>query len=233
MTRTEIIELVHQNTERKWEKLNIRAAMSIVLQDFCARNRFWWRKGSFSFNTMQGTPTYDLTLITTTPALTELAIEEIIVLQMFQSATPQLVTMEPVLDDEQIGFMVEGFNANGTAGQVTPERYTFDPNDYKVIRIDAPNGVYKLRAQCWLMPNPQSDSVNDAIPLVPPWHHKTIVAGMEAYIWKRVYGPGDDKYITAKQEYEDDILNAQARPSFTTNRANHMVSSEQAIRSTI
>ena len=230
MTKTQLIEQCNITTERKFEKYGLKIPLLLVLQDFCGRNRYWWRKWSFSFNTVLGTPTYDLSAITTTPSLTDISVEEITVLSMINAGT--VVELDPVFDDQTVNSMIEGYNINGTTGAVTPSRYTIDPNGYSGLRIDTPNGVYKLRASAWMMPNPATDSTSDAVPIVPPWHHKAIMAGMEAYVWKRIYGPEDSKFITANKEYEDAIILAQARPRFTTNYNQQFIGSGEAIRST-
>jgi len=100
------------------------------------------------------------------------------------------------------------------------------------LRLDIPDAAYAMYMSFWAMPNPSTDTASSTVPLVPPPHHKAIVAGMEYSIWKRIYGPTDPKVVTAKQGYEDAIMLAQARPSFTTNRSQQLTSPESAVRST-
>jgi hypothetical protein len=235
MTRQDIIEQANINTERKWEKYGLARPLLVVMQDFCSRNRYWWRQCSTQFSTVAGTPTYDLSQIATSPSLgqQEIAVEEVMSIGIVQvGQNPPVDELTPVFDPQTLNEMINGINVNGQAANTRPSRYTFDANDYKIIRIDAPDGVYKLQTTFWGMPDFQIDSPNNFVPLIPPWHHKALIVGLEAYIWKRIYGPLNPRAATAKQEYEEHILLAQARPRFTTNYTQTFTQSESAVRST-
>jgi hypothetical protein len=234
MTRADIIELATVNTERKYEKVgNAQLAFAYVLQDFCGRNRFWWRQLYTTFQTVAGTQTYDLTSVTLSPALPEIAIEEITQIGLVSiGQNPPIGYLSPIFDPETIIEMKQGVNINGLNVPAPPSRFAMDFNDYKTLLLDAPDGIYTLAVTGWAMPNPAKDSTNAAVPVVPPWHHKAIVDGMEAYIWSKIYGPQNDKYVTANAKYEASIALAQARPRFSTNYAQQLIQSEDAVRST-
>lgn len=235
MTRTDIIELAHQLTERKAEKvLDMPLLLAHVLQDFCGRNRYWWRNYYATFSTAPNVQDYDMTDSTVfTPDLSEIGVEEITQVAVIQGGqTPPVAYLEPVFDPRTLIEMRSGLNQNGAATPGTPSRYIVDANSYNQLLLDMPDGVYSMAVTFWAMPNPKKDSVSDCIPLVPPWHHKALVAGLVSLIWKRVEGIGSKEYITSKQEYEDYITLAQARPRFTTNYAQQFTSAEDAIRST-
>src|SRR5437868_15508716 len=80
MTRSDIIELANEFTERKGEKiLDMNLLFASTCMGICKKGRHWWRKWDVQFNTVQGQTTYDLTNPATfTPALTDIAVEEII-----------------------------------------------------------------------------------------------------------------------------------------------------------
>lgn len=228
MTRTELIELVNQLTERKAESiLSLPLLYQHVLQEFCGENRFWWRKRTVSFNTVVGQPQYDLTQVVTTPVLTDISIEETTRLSMVVNTT-DLIELDPIFDDLTISEAIED---TGTTGP--PNTYGFDATDWKTLRImPIPDNVYKLRLVAWFMPNPATDSTSDAIPLVPPHLHRGIVHGMEKYIWRVVYGQEDPKTMTAQAAYDKAVAQAQIRPRFTTNYTSQLISQENSVQST-
>lgn len=229
MTRTDIIELANQLTERKAEKiLSLPLLFGFVLQDFCGRNRYWWRNYYASFTTVIDQQDYDMSDRSIfTPDLTEIGVEEITEVALLQSGqNPPTGYLEPIFDPRSLVEMRQGL----TPG--TPSRYTLNANGFNHLLLDRPNGAYPMAITFWAMPNPKKDSLFNCIPLVPPWHHKALVAGLVSLIWKRVEGIGSKEYITAKQEYEDYIFLAQARPRFTTNYSQQLTSTEDAIRST-
>lgn len=240
MQRSEIIDLANALTERKGEKvLPLPTLFNFVCQDICKRQHFWWRRIQFSFQLVSGTPTYDLTQITTTPAniLANLAIEEITKFTVLLTATPYMVAQfVPVFDPEALIDMVNNStltapatgNTNGQPGG----RYTMDANDFKTLRIDPPDVNYTAFVVGWAMPNPPSDVTSDAVPLIPPWGHNTIVAGMMAKIFKYAYGSANQKTIDAVAEYEQGIQDLEMKKQFDPNYRLQLSLSEAAVRST-
>jgi hypothetical protein len=233
MTRSEIIELVKVLTERKLENvLNFNQLFTLVIQDFCGQNRFWWRQMSVAFSLVQGTAIYDTTSISATPDISQIAIEEITSVAIINqgSAPTELV---PVFDPLTQMEMRAGLGPTGLVGQqAKPGRYMIDFNDFKTLRFDTPDFAYSMLMTFWGMPDPRTESADDSVPLVPPWWHRALVHGMEAEIWRSVYGPKNQKYVTAKQQYQADVLLAQARPRYTTNFSQQMIPGERSIQST-
>jgi hypothetical protein len=64
---------------------------------------------------------------------------------------------------------------------------------------------------------PGSDSAIDKVPLIPPWGHNTIVAGMTAKIFKFAYGSKNEKTIDAVEEYEQGLQDLASRKQFDPN----------------
>jgi len=201
----------------------------LVLQDIAKRERFWWRRVQVQFTLGVGTPTYDLTSITTVPAnaLAEIALDEINKFTLILTPSPlRVAELTPVFDAETLIEM-----QNNTVNQA-PARYTMDANDYKVIRIDPPDLAYKAYIVGRGMPNPPSDSVTETVPLIPPWGHNTIVAGLVWKIFKWQYGSKNDKTTDALAEYEQGIADLAQRKQFDPNYRLQMTLSEDAVRST-
>lgn len=230
MTRPEIIDLANQLSERKGEKvLPLPTLYRLVLQDICGRERFWWRRVQFSFTLAVGTPTYDLTGLTTVPAtaLTDIALDEITKVTVILAPSPlQVAELVPVFDPETLIEMVQ----NTTTG--SPGRYTMDGNGYKTLRIDPPDSAYTAFIVGWGMPNPASDSAGDTVPLIPPWGHKAIVHGLVANIFDFAYGSTNQKTISATAKYESAIQDLQQHRTFDPNHKLQMNLQESAVRST-
>lgn len=239
MTRQEIIELANQLTERKGEKvLNVPTLYRLVLQDICSRERFWWRRIQFNFTLVVGTPTYDLTSVVTVPAnaMTEIMLDEITKFTVILTASPfQVAEMTPVFDPETLIEMINN-TTNTSPGSGTSTvpggRYTRDPSGVNIIRIDPPDLAYKAYIVGWAMPNPASDSTNDAVPLIPAWGHKVIVSGLVAKIFKFAYGSKNDKTVDAQNEYELGLQDLMQRKQFDPNYRLQMTLQEDAVRST-
>lgn len=235
MTRSDIIDLVNVLTENKAKPFGnkLQQLYMFIVQDICKRKRYWWRKIIFSFNTQAGSAfqNYDLLTITTTPAITDIAIEEIIKLELVVpkiGTTPQFSELTPIFDSYGRASILE----NTQPGQ--PGRYCFLNNDWHNLTLDPSDAVYKIYLDGWAMPNPAStDSSSDAVPLIPPWGHNAIVEGMIAYVWENAYGARDARTLDYKNRYEQSILNLQMRPQFTTDNTQQVInSSDSAIRST-
>lgn len=238
MTRTEIIELSHTLSERKFEKFNTAALYRIVVQDICKRQRFWWRRIQFRFTLSVGVPTYDLTAVATTPAnaMTEILLDEITKFTVILTASPfQVAEMTPVFDPETLIQMVNNTTntspASGTS-TVPGGRYTMDPSGINTIRIDPPDLAYQAFVVGWAMPNPASDTTNDTVPLIPAWGHNAIVAGLVAKIFKFAYGTKNEKTIDAQSEYELALQDLMQRKQFDPNYRLQMTLQEDSVRST-
>ena len=238
MTRTEIIELANQLSERKGEKtLNLQSIYRFVLQDIAKRERFWWRRKYFSFSLVTGQPTYDLTVVATTPAnaMVDLAFDEITKLTVILAASPyQVAEFVPVFDPETLIDMVNNTSLTSpTIGnaQAPGGRYTMD-TDYKTIRIDPPDMNYTAYILGWAMPNPASDSASDVVPLIPPWGHNAIVEGMKSEIFDFVYGADNPRALSALKRYEQAIQDLAQRKQFDPNYRSQLVLTEDAVRST-
>lgn len=234
MTRDSIIDLADKWAEKKGAQYNLQKLYEITCVDVCKHNRFWWRKKFVTFNLSIGTKTYDLASISTTPALVETGIEEIIRWSLINPSgqpAPQpgqtpTVGLTPIFDDEAIFGMIE----NATNSQ--PGRYTMGVDALQTLRIDPPDQAYKTRLTFWAIPNFADDSSSTTVPLIPDWHHNIIAEGMAATILEYAYGLQDDKAKTMRATYEDHIIDLQMRPRFTTYYTQQFSSDEDAVRST-
>lgn len=239
MTRTEIIELSNQLTERKGEKvLNLQSLYRFVIQDICKRQRFWWRRVAFSFPLVVNQPTYDLTAVTTTPAnaMSGIMLDEITKFTLIITSNPyQTAEFVPVFDPQALIDLIQNTTLTSpTQGnpQAPGGRYTIDPSGVNIIRIDPPDAAYTAYVVGWAMPNPATDSSSDAVPLIPSWGHNTIVSGLNAKIFKFAYGSKNEKTIDAQEEYEQGLQDLMQRKQFDPNYKSQLSLAECAVRST-
>jgi hypothetical protein len=170
-----------------------------------------------------------LTTIVTVPAnqLAEIALDEIKKFTLILTPNPlQVVELTPVFDPETLIEM-----QNNTQNQ-QPARYTMDANDYKKLRVDPPDLAYNAYIIGWGMPNPASDTITETVPLIPPWGHNTIVAGLVWRFFKSQYGSKNEKTVDASAEYEQGLQDLMQRKQFDPNFRLQMTLQEDAVRST-
>jgi hypothetical protein len=228
MTRDSIIELADQWTERKGKQFNLQKLYEFACQHICKQNRFWWRKKYITFNLVIGTAIYDLTSISTTPALSETGAEEIVNWTVIiPGAQTTFTDLTPIYDDDGVFSMLE------STSNVAPSRYTMGIDGLQVLRIDPPDQTYKTRMTFWAMPNFADDSSALAVPLIPPWHHNGIVECMAAEILENTYGVQDVKAATMRARYNATLIDMQMRTRFSTNYVQSFASEDgEAIQST-
>jgi hypothetical protein len=228
MTRDSIIELADQWSERKGKQFNLQKLYEFACQHICKQNRFWWRKKYITFNLVVGTPTYDLTSISTTPALSETGAEEIVNWTVIIPGNQTTFTaLTPIYDDDGIFSMLE------STSNVAPSRYNMGVDGLQILRIDPPDQTYKTRMTFWAMPNFADDSSALAVPLIPPWHHNGIVECMAAEILENTYGEQDVKAATMRARYNATLIDMQMRTRFSTNFVQSFASEDdEAIQST-
>jgi hypothetical protein len=207
--------------------LNLQSLYRFVVQDIAKRNRFWWRRVETSFSIVPPAQEYDYTAVTTSPTLTEIVFDEITDFRYIVTPNPlQTAKIQPAFGPGAISEMLN----NPTPGP--PSRYTMLPGDYKTILIDPPDTTYTAYLTGWAMPNPASDSAVTAVPLIPPWGHNTIVAGIMAKIFRFAYGSQNAKTIDAVAEYEQGIQDLAMRKQFDPHYDVQLSLSESAVRST-
>lgn len=211
------------------------------MQDICKRQRYWWRRGYLTFPLVVGQPLYTLNSslagLSPASALTEIAIEEITKFSILLSPNPyQTAEFVPVFDPETLIDMINNTALTSpTIGNLTGQpggRYTIDGNSSNVLRIDPPDAAYQASMVFWAMADPGTDSATDAVPLIPSWGHNTIVAGINAKIFKFAYGSKNEKTLDAQMEYEQGLQDLMSKRQFDPNYRSQLSLSEDAVRST-
>lgn len=171
--------------------------------------------------------------------MSQLALDEITKLTLILSPSPyQAAELTPVFDPEVYIDMLNNTTPSSPAADNNPVfpgaggRYTMDTSGQNVIRIDPPDMNYTVFLVGWAMPDPPSDTTNDAVPLIPTWGHNTVVMGMVAKIFRFAYGSKNEKTADAVAEYEQGIQDLEQRKQFDPNYRLTMSIRESAVRST-
>lgn len=212
------------------EQIDWDALFNQVLQEFCAEYRFWWRKKRLTFSTVAGTPTYDLTAITTVPANAGLFVEEITKVARVESST-SMCPLRPVTDD----LSIAGYENDATAD--LPSVWMPDESSLsnaQSIRLGkVPNGVYSIYVYFWAMPNPVQDASDDVIYIVPPFLHHVVQTALEKEVWRAYKGGQDPRYPTALNLYTKKVSAAKIKRSLDGEHiAKYQNIGEEAVRST-
>jgi hypothetical protein len=233
MTRTELKLIVQKKTENKLVgQVDYDALISECEQEFCSEHRYWWRHKEFTFPTVAGTDTYDLSdtsVVVTTPTGAGPFVEEITHITMEDAGN--IADLDPVFDDHTIA----AWDLETT--QDKPGVWTISGRSLtstQILRLHkVPSGVFVMHVAAWMMPNPAVDTSDDVIYIIPPiWHH-ALQTCVEKEIWRMVYGEEDPKYVTALNLYNKKVAAAKKKPSFSTQREQFFSNQqEEAIRST-
>lgn len=218
MTRAEVIAKVNGKTENALVgQVDLNSLFLEVSQEFCGEHRYWWRKKRFTFPTVVGTDTYDLTdttTVVTTPANIGPFVEEITFIGRVDGT--KMCKLDPIFDDQAIAEWTLD------TSQDKPGLYTIATNNAsnnQTIRLHkVPNAVYTIHVTAWMMPNAVTDSNDDVIYIVPPILHHVLQAGLEREVWRLKYGQQDPKFITANALYEKKVMAAKVQPAFSTEK---------------
>mgnify|MGYP005815899601 CR=1 FL=1 len=201
MTFEQIIDVANSRTDNRGKKLQLNWELYTVIQDLCSRHRWYWRRKRYTFNTAQGTETYDLTDSSVIASSGGLDVEEIIKNSVFlvNGATKSQLG---VLFDEDL----QQSAILNAATQDVPEAVFIEPGTSQTLRVTpTPNGAYPIYFFAWAMPNGDYDGATGAIPLIPKYMHPILVKGLEAQINRYTIGEGSAKYMAASAEYESGI----------------------------
>lgn len=233
MTRAEVISKVNKKTENSLVgQVDFQSLFLEIEQEFCAEHRYWWRHKRFTFSTVSGADTYDLSdtsAVTTTPANVGPFVEEITFVGR-ENGT-KMDELDPIFDDSAIAEW--GLDS----AQDKPTVYTIEsntPTNAQTLRVHRkPNGIYTLHVFAWMMPQAVSDSSDETIYIIPPvWHH-ALQTGLEREVWRLKYGQQDPKFITANALYEKKVAAAKVQPAFSTKKTVQFRRNDgRAIRST-
>lgn len=212
------------------DQLDWNTLFNQVLQEFCAEFRFWWRKKRLTFSTVAGTPTYDLTAITTVPANAGLFVEEITKIVRVESAS-SMCKLDPVTDDLSIAGYENDATQDKPSVWMPDESSLTNPQSIRLGKI--PNAVYSIYVFFWAMPVSVPDATDDTIYVVPPFLHHVISTALEKEVWRAYKGGSDPRFPTARDLYNKKVAAAKIKRSIDGEHvAKFQNNNEEAVRST-
>lgn len=172
------------------------------LQALCRKKRWQWRRQSFTFSTSNGTATYDLSSVTTSPASKGKDAEEIIAVYYVKSATEVWKLGLAPYDDS---YVVAAADTTDTG---EPTSYIIERGAAQTLRLSPiPNGTYTIRVVCWAIPYFPLDDSSDTIPYLPVNDHHVLVSRLAWKIASLTYGQAD-RYKTEalKAQHDEDLF---------------------------
>lgn len=216
MTRAELIAKVNGKTENALVgQLDFNSLFLEVAQEFCGEHRYWWRHKTFTFPTVAGTDSYDLTdttTVATTPANAGPFVEEITFVGRVDGT--KICELDPIFDDQAIAeWDTDTSQDKPGLWTITGDSLT---NAQKIRLHKVPNGIFTMHVAAWMIPNATTDSSDETIYIVPPVWHTALQVGLEREVWRLKYGQQDPKFITANALYEKKVATAKVQPSFST-----------------
>lgn len=226
MTIDEIQTLASVRTERIADNiLDMDDEFIDVVQDFCSRARFHWRKKTFTFTTVAGTSEYDLSS-SSYGDIDDL--EQLINLRYVASATDVRDPMSEISDSDQQDRLLAD-----TSTTDIPTAYFIKPGTFYTVHLSPiPKAAYSIRGSYWAIPQ-NAELTSRAVPLVPSLFHRVLAKGLERNIWRVKYGDNDGKFLKADADYEKGVAEAVAKANFGTRKERFFRNNtEEAVRST-
>jgi hypothetical protein len=230
VNRAKVISIVNAKTENALvDVVDFNDLFADVLQELCAEHRFTWRKKRLTFSTVLGIPTYDLTAITTAPVNAGAFVEEITRVGRVDGTT--MCDVYPITSDKGLEDML--LSTSSDKPTVYARELNDLVNDQVLILGPTPNGIYTMHVFFWAMPNPDVDSSDETIYIVPSSKHHILVTGLEKEVWRLKYGQQDPKYITALNLYNKKVAAEKNVSAFSTSKETQLRRTDnRAVRST-
>jgi hypothetical protein len=226
LTPARIKEMANRRTERRGEKtLDLDYELLDVIQDFCSRYYWYWRRLTAVLTTAPGVAVYNLADQNGANALNC----EKIISAHYVRGTDDMCQLSIVTDAGEVSRIIEGESTS--SGE--PSRILREPGYDSVVRIaPTPNAAYRVRIMFWALPSMATDALGETVPLVPARCHRILVRGLEANIFRYAIGEGAAKYTAAKQDYESLVAKESENRHGFTGIVREYTCQESAIRST-
>jgi hypothetical protein len=216
LTRQSVIEVVHKRTKRIGESLDMNLEFLVALQEFCASNRWYWRRRSLPFNSAQGEPVYDFADIGAGD------LERFIRLYIVES-DETLTKIDPEFDHDQIDRML----SSSKTGK--PSKYFADGDGLHLYPI--PDAAYDLRLPYWAIPTTLPEKQANNIPMVPGPLHYIVAAALEKNVYRIILGDKAKEYLASKEYYEAQVARASNLTDFVDGNIRQWIDQEDGIQS--
>ena len=194
MTKQDIIDAVVAMTEGRAKRLDLSKLINFEIQRICNRKRYWWRKKTFSFSSVVGTATYDLSdsaVATDANDFTE----------MVQLTRVDAANATPEVPYESDPLQQQAALATTETGD--PSRWFLEPGTSQTIRLSpSPNAVKTYRGIYWATPAVFTDDPMVVVPLIPLGYHYVVTAALTRRVFFYLFGQGDPRYVSAERDFE-------------------------------
>lgn len=200
MTVGQIITSVEAFCESRITKLALEPWVNLEVQKLVHRERFFWRKKQFAFNTTATVKTYDMTSYPSAGGFAA-DYEQMINLYYIPGGGAKPVPLK-YMDNEDD---VQNYLASTATGP--PTGYTMNPgNPLKLMIVPIPDAAYSISGLYWatyVAPSPEDSSEDTTvIPLVPTQFHYLVLLGTMKRAFLYLFGQADPRYTTIKEELE-------------------------------
>lgn len=231
-TRTGLMEIVKRRTKNVGKDLDLSAEFLLSLQELCGEKKWYWRKKQVKFDTVAGTPTYDLSEIIEKWGA---SIESYIKVKIVDPSSGKLCVLTALhgLDSQEC--------AMEATTQAKPEHYFPDldtSSTSQVIRLtDIPDGIYPTRVSFWAVPVMLPEKQDNQIPLIPGHMHWLAALAFEKNILRTALGEEASEYMAAQNAYDralarSSIIERFAEDEHDDNPEGNWGSGREGIRST-
>lgn len=197
------------------------------LDEMTQEKHYWWRRKSFSLNTIIGQQNYDLSSNTTGSANAPdcVEIEEMFVI----NANPQYFPwgVPPHFSARDQIFALYGNNS--IVGTVPQTGYFMALAGFQeLVFMNKPTQVNTVAGTYYAVPI-VTDTSQDTIPLVPPNLHWGLVYMLERRVYEFLYGQDDPRFTMANKRYEDFKVIAWKNKQFSQQQAVHSSMQQRSI----
>lgn len=229
-TVTQIVTQVMGRTENRASgKRNFDPLMEFFLglDEFVQEKHYWWRRKSFSLQTLIGQQSYDLSSNATGQANAPdcVEIEEMFVInanpQYFPWGVPPHFTAR-----DQVAAL---YGSNNIVGTVPQTGYFMALAGFQeLVFMNKPTQVNTVAATYYAVPM-VTDTSEDTIPLVPPNLHFGLVYMLERRVYEFLYGQDDPRFTMANQRYEQFKGIAWKNKQFSQQQAIHSQMQQRSV----
>lgn len=192
-SKQEVVAACLPLAEGRLINVTLSTWLDLEISEIIHRKRYWWRRKSFTLTTVAGTATYDVSASGLNLADN---LEQIINVYRVSAGTdPAKINFEG--DENRVQNML------ASTTQADPAFYLIEPGTTHTLRFsDIPNAAKDYRILYWAGHNPSLESIEEAIPLIPPAFHYVALLALTKRIFQFLFGLKDNRYVVAEKDLE-------------------------------
>lgn len=223
LSKQEIITAATDFTEGRPVKVNLSVWLDFEIQKIINKKRYWWRKKSFTFNSVAGTATYNLGKAGTGHLDKADDLAQLINLYRVESSGG-VSKIYPQNNEDEIQKAL----AETDTGE--PSWYLIEPGTTKTLRLVlTPNAARTYRGLYWAGYNPSPSETGDTIPLIPETHHYVCLEALLRRVFLHLFGHKDARYIAQDAEYREALADLAAIPVSSSEMVTELRTSDESV----